>query len=145
MFGFLKGKITIALNAHEYRLGEAVSGTITLKLKKPRTGQLLVTLFAQDTLSQGMGKNRTTEVRKVFDFTQPLSTEQEFQNTELNFPFSITIPTDVHSGKLEGGLGVAMQAAQMLTQRSSRRKWFVTARFDTKGFDITKKMQINVV
>lgn len=145
MFGFLKGKITVQLQGHEYRPGDTITGSTVLKLKKPRLGQLHVQLYAEDHVRSRRGGNTNREVRTAYEFSQPISEEKEFTTQEISVPISITIPTDVHSGKLDGGLGAVVQTAQLLTQTSSQRKWFIQVRFKTKGFDITKKTQINVV
>ena len=44
----------------------------------------------------------------------------------------------------EGVLGGVVKAAQVMSGATSRIKWFVKANLDTRGFDVSKKVQINV-
>jgi len=149
MFGFGKGKIEIQLDNYNYSPGQVIEGTVALSLKKPLPGkELSITILGEQKISQGYGTNRSYRTVKIFDFKQPLDREKEYPagDQPLVYPFKIKIPANVESKQQmpEGTLGTVMKAAQMFSGTKSRTQWYLIARLDVKGFDITKKVQINV-
>ncbi|MFH1589847.1 MAG: hypothetical protein ABIB43_04740 [archaeon] len=148
MFGFGKGKIEIQLNNYNYAPGQTIEGTVSLKLKKPLQGkELSIRLFGEQKISQGYGTNKSYRTVKIFDFKQPLDREKEYLpgSQPLVYQFKITIPANVESQQPpEGALGTVMKTAQMLLGTKIRTNWYLVARLDVKGFDMTKKVQINV-
>jgi len=148
MFGwFSKGKVAIQLPKLNYRVGEAVRGSITYSVKKPlHANEVTMQLYAQEKRTQGFGQNRRTTTIKVFDFTVPLSGETELSPSQkYTQNFEITIPQDAVQQKPTSEVAnTVLAAASMLARTSKQTKWYIKARVDVKGFDITKKQQINV-
>lgn len=149
MFGLGKGKIEIQLDRYNYSLGETIEGTVALSLKKPLLGnELTIRIIGEEKISQVYGTNRTYRTVKIFDFKQPLDGQKEYPagDQPLVYPFKIKIPTEVKTKQQmpEGTLGTVLKAAQMLSGNIRRINWYLIAELNVKGFDITKKIQINV-
>jgi len=149
MIGFGKGKIEIQLNNYNYKPGDMVEGKVALKLKKPLEGkQLTIRILGQKrvkhTSVSSSGPSQTYRTETVFDFKQPLDGEKTYGTGLLEYPFKIQIPDDVKPKIPEGTLGTVFKAAQMFSGLEARTTWYLFARLDVKGFDLTKKIQINV-
>jgi hypothetical protein len=142
MFGFGKGKIDIKVNSLNHAPGDTITGTVTLLLKKPQQSKgVNIGLMAEEK-RVSMGNNRSRTTVRVFDFKQPLDSEKEYPaGKELSYPFKIKVPTGSEMPK--GALGGVLKAAQMLSGTGMRR-WYLVANLDVKGFDVSKKLQINV-
>ena len=149
MFGFGKGKIEIQLNNYNYSAGDIIQGTVALSLKKPLLGkELSITIIGEQKTSEGIGTNRSYSTRTIFDFKQPLDGQKEYPAGEqpLVYPFKIKIPANLQTKTQlpEGALGNVLKVAQMFSGANSSVMWYLIARLDVKGFDITKKVQINI-
>ena len=145
MFGLGKGKITLTLDKMNYAHGETINGKVNMTLKKsiPAKG-VIATLFAETVQTKFTG-NGVQKV-KVFDFSIPIDWEHEYAPSPYNYEFQITIPNKEEIKAPEGVLGGALKAAKFLSQGMQNTKWFVEVKLDIpKGFDVNKKMQINVV
>lgn len=146
--GFLwfgKGKIEIQLTNYNYAPGSTVEGIIIMNLKKPlEAKELTIRLYAEQKVTPAFGNNRSQSYRKIFDFKQPVDGPKVYPaNQELRYPFKITVPANTAS--MPGGaFGGFLKSVQMLSGSMTSVKWYLQARLDVKGFDITKKVQINV-
>lgn len=162
MFGFGKGKIEIALEKMNFKPGETIKGKVLVKMKKPTKAKQLKVVFAgvkttgsssievgNSNFRVGMKtgnqprKNTTTEF--IHKFEMPLDGEKEYTQGEYNL--EILVPSDImQRGSGPGGnVGAALSAVQFLSGSSNRIEWYVQATLDIdKGFDINKKVQINV-
>lgn len=152
MFGFGQGKIEITLEKHNFKPGETIKGTISLKLKKPVQARQLKVVFAglmtQTKTGFGLGQSGASYSSKqrsqyVHRFEMKLDGEKEYAG-ESSYPFEIAIPADIMQKSPEGALGTAIKAVQLLGGVSSRVKWFVESSLDMPGLDINKKVQINL-
>jgi hypothetical protein len=147
MFGFGKGKIEILLDNFNYNYGEVIEGKLVLKLKKPMMGKELSIALIGDrtTTSSSSGRNSTSRTR-VFDFKQPIDYEKEYTNDNLEYIFKIKTPNpnEFRGTAPEGMLGTALRTAQFLSGKTTNIKWFLVARLSVKGFDVTKKIQVNI-
>jgi len=149
MFGFGKGKIEIQLGKYNYSPGETIEGTVALSLKKPLPGkELSIRVIGEEKIQQRYGTSRSYRTVPVFDFKQPLDREREYPagGQPLVYPFKIKLPANVETKQQmpEGTLGTVLKAVQMFSGTRSRISWYLIARLAVKGFDITKKVQINV-
>ncbi|MEE9525537.1 MAG: hypothetical protein V3V78_02920 [Candidatus Woesearchaeota archaeon] len=145
MFGFGKGKIEIKLDKYEFVPGDTISGTLVLKLKKPlEANELTIGIEGYQKTVQGYGNSRNYRTTKVFDFEKPLDGAKGYSTQPQEYKFTLKIPSSVATGKIEGALGGVVKAAQLLTQTRSRIDWRVVGRLKVKGFDVSKKVKINV-
>lgn len=149
MFGFGKGKIEIQLNNYNYSPGDTIEGTVVLSLKKPLIGnELSITIIGEKKVTQITGSSSMSRTIQIFNFKQPLDGQKEYPAGEqpLVYPFRIKIPANMQTQQQmpEGTLGTVLKAAQMFSGANSRVMWYLIARLDVKGLDVTHKVQINV-
>ncbi len=141
VFGFGEGKIDIRILKTSFAPGETISGTVGLKVDKPKKGRgVRVDFYGEKTV--GYGKNRRTE--RVYSFSLNLSGEREYIGA-FEYPFEIKIPSDIGSKQLPNDtIGTVLNAARFLGGVSPTR-WFLSASLDVPmGVDISKKIQISV-
>jgi len=148
IFGFQKGKIDIKLPKFNYSAGETIEGSVVLELKKPISAkELSISIIAEQTVSQISGRRRSSRRTRVFDFKQPLDGEKEYPiNQPLSYPFQIKLSDDLLAKQPNpgGGLGTAVKVLQTISGTSSRTDWYLIARLAVSGFDVAKKVQINI-
>jgi len=160
-------KIILTLENYNFKPGDTIKGNIKLSLKKPVKARKMEVSFIgtrkeQQRVNRGpshrhgsgmhYGTSRTTtqtKTVKVFDFTQPLGGEKEYQNE--SFDFEIKIPSDLiqqtrtqHEGKLDGALGTAVAIGTALSgRRVYPVEWRVKAQLDIPmKFDVEKSQKI---
>jgi len=151
MFGFGKKLIDVILEKYNFSPGENVKGKISLTLDKIiHAKQLRVALIGERTSpvtkTQPDGKSyQTQEKTYVFNFQMPLDGEKDYQQGE--YTFEIKIPLNVlQNVPLEGKIGGILKTIQVLSMASSRISWYVQANLDIPlGFDVSKRVQINIV
>ena len=121
---------------------------VELKLKKPTSAkELSIAIIGEQRTSQTTHRGHSSRTMKVFDFKQPLDGEKEYSADQpLNYPFQIKLPDDLltRQGQLEGKLGAVLKVAQAMSGTRSRITWYLIARLAVSGFDITKKLQVNI-
>ncbi len=126
--------------------GETINGKINMQLKKPIMAKgVIVTLFAEKTSTtmgnNGMQKNKS----RVFEFSVPIDQEREYGTNPTEYTFQIQVPGQ-NEINIEGKVGTALKALNALGNMMSSTKWFVEAKLDIpKGFDVSKKLQIQVI
>jgi len=147
MFGFGKGNVDIQLSKYSFSPGETMQGTIILKLNKPiKAKGFNIRLVCERKMTKLSASKMDTRIVKVFDFKQPLDKEKEYPAQELRYDFSIAIPRDSSSGLPKGVIGSIVGVAKFLSRESSSFNWYLLAALDIPmGFDVSKKVQINVV
>ena len=144
-------KITLTLEKYNFKPGDMIKGNVKLNLKKPVKARKMEVSFIGSRREQRRNSNGRTQTHhvKVFDFTQPLGPEKEYQSE--SFDFEIKIPSDViqqtrtqHEGKLDGKLGTAVAiGAALAGQRSYPIEWKVKAQLDVPmKFDVKKSQKI---
>lgn len=143
IFGFQKGKIEIKPEKFNFARGETVAGTLELRLKKPTHALGLSIAIIGERSDYDASRRQTTHSR-AFEFTQPLDGEKEYAAGPLTYQFQITVPRDVSPAVSEGTLGTFLKTAQMLSGGSGPIRWYLVGRLAVAGFDLTKKVQINV-
>ncbi|MEM4598758.1 MAG: hypothetical protein QW400_03660 [Candidatus Diapherotrites archaeon] len=148
MFGFGKGKIDLQLEKFNYHPGETIKGKVILALNKPvKARRLKVRFFGERQKRETVvvGSRRSTDYSNeiVYSFEMNLDGEKEYIGREYNF--EIIIPQDL-TAKVDlsnaGALGAVMQFAMSMAPKP---RWFVEAALDVPmGFDVAKKLQINI-
>ncbi len=153
IFGFQKGKINIKLPKFNYSPGETIEGEVELTLKKNISAkEINIRIIGYERVSSGgvaAGRRGARSSRRnvLFDFIQPLDGEKEYSSDNpLNYPFQIKLPSDLLSsqGPVGGKMGTALKAFETLSGTRRRIDWYLIARLSVSGFDIKKKIKINI-
>jgi len=146
VFGFFEaGKIDINLAKLNYSKGEEIVGEISLTPKNPiKARGVKVTLYSETTSTQVTSSGMSKSTRRTFEFAMPLDGEKEYSPTLQKYEFKIKIPSDSNIAP-EGLPGQIAQAVKFISTGNQVTKWFIEAKLDIPGgFDINKKVQINV-
>ena len=120
---------------------------MVLQLKKPLQGkELSVRVIGEQQIPQTYGRRTSYRIERIFDFKQPLDGPKEYSGGPLSYLFKIKIPANVISQQQmpEGMFGKVLKVAQTLSGIRYKTDWYIIARLDVKGFDIAKKVQINI-
>lgn len=144
-------KITLTLEKYNFKPGDMIKGNIKLNLKKPIKARKMEVSFIGTRKEQHRDSRGRTQTRsvKVFDFTQPLGSEKEYQNE--NFDFEIKVPSDIiqqtrtsHEGELDGNLGKVVALGSALAgKRVYPIEWMIKAQLDVPmKFDVKKTQKI---
>jgi hypothetical protein len=146
---FGKEKITLALEKYDYVPGDKIKGRVTLSLKKPTNARKLEVSFIgrkithQSNVGSRNRSGSSTQYQTVYSFSMPLDGEKEYHTGD--YPFEIKIPDNIFQSNpnLDGKLGSAVRALQMLGGTSSRIDWIVKAQLDVPmGLDVKKSQKI---
>lgn len=141
-------KITLMLEKYDYKPGEKIKGTVKLNLKKPTTARKLEVGLFGEKKERYRSHDGKTHIRTVtvFDFKIPLGSEGEY--TVGEYPFEITIPSNILSvdnrQNLDGKLGAAVDVLSTISgQRYYPVEWFVKSQLDVPMmFDVKKEQKI---
>jgi hypothetical protein len=147
-FGFLsKGKMELKIEKFNFSHGETINGTVTMQLKKPILAKgVFVKIFSETTTTRRTGNGIQTNTSRTFEFAQLLDGEKEYSTQPFNYDFQIKVPAQENARAPDGALGTALKAAKFISGvGNASTKWFLEAYLDIpKGFDLNKKVQINV-
>lgn len=148
-----KGKIEIQLDKYNFTPGEVITGTLTLNLKKALDANALEAGLIGESdstnynVNQGGGVSVSSKNEKnIFEFSYPLDGEKIYNPGVMEYKFQIKIPENILS-KVSTGSQVAdnlIKTAMFVTGNNRRIKWYVTGRLKIGGFDIKKKVQVNI-
>jgi len=140
----MRGNIKILLNKTQFAPGEEVIGKATLTLKKPTEAKFLrVGLIGVRKTREYSGRGSTTRNQKVFEFYQDIDTNKVYSGVK-DYPFSIKIPSNIIA-KLDNPIGKAiLGVVSALTGVSNQVKWYIVSELEISGFNISKKVQINI-
>ncbi|MCX6803361.1 MAG: hypothetical protein NTY48_02190 [Candidatus Diapherotrites archaeon] len=147
VFGlFEKGKIELVLDKMQFTHGETITGTATVKLNKAIQARgVFATLFAEVTSTRMTANGMQRSTQRAFEFSLPLDGEKEYSTTSYTYPIKLIIPAANAVKAPEGVMGVAVQAISFIAAGAQNTKWFVEVKLDIpKGFDVSKKVQINI-
>lgn len=147
-----KGKIGIQLDKFNFTPGEVITGNLTLNLKKAldasalEVGLIGVSDSTNYNVSSGKGVSRSSSSKNIFDFSYPLDGEKIYNPGSMPYKFQIKIPENVLTKVGTGNQAVdnVIKTAMFVTGNNRRIKWYVTGRLKIGGFDIRKKIQINI-
>ena len=146
LFFFLrwrKGSINIIPENHTYITGEKIKGKIVLNIKKNvKSGRLIVGIVCERT-EKFSSSNKKFE-NTLFDFNQLLEEKRNYTPSEYSYDFSLMIPVNVSQG-LEGISNNLIKVVKDLIGQNSFTKWFLYAKLQCKGVNLSKRVQINIV
>ena len=141
VFGLGEGRIDIVLPKHEFSQGEKINGTVKLELKQPKKARELRLVLRAVRRRSG---RRRKQVEVLHSSEVVLGGEKEYQSKE--YPFEVTIPKLGLPKAPEGILGSVAGEAQAMGFGPGPVRWYLSATLDiSMSFDISKKMQLNVV
>jgi len=151
MFGFGKKQIDVILEKFNFSPGDTIRGKVSLTLDKPVYAKQLRVALIREKISTRMERRsdgRTypkEEKTYIYNFQMPLDGEKEYLKGE--YTFEIKIPMNVSQNiPVEGKVGTILKTIQALSTAGSRISWYVQANLDiSMGFDVSKKIQINIV
>lgn len=145
---FSRGDVLIQLPKYNYSPGEVITGTMTIKLKKPiHANSVNVRLLGEEKVTQRMGGNTSTRTNIIFDFDQPLDGEKDYPpKTPLTYNFQIQIPANIGQQPIENEtLKTVVGVAQALGGTRKIIKWTIIGRLDIpKAIDLRKRVQVNI-
>ncbi|MCX6751040.1 MAG: hypothetical protein NTZ83_06285 [Candidatus Pacearchaeota archaeon] len=140
-----KGSIEIIPEKKDYRTGDIIKGKLILKLKKPVKSKNLVIGLRCERIQKTYTEDRKQNIENedvLFDFNQPLDKEKEYVSGEYSYDFAITIPLNV-SQKQKIIVNLSNKSVKALADDISI-KWYLYARLDCEGVDLSKDVQINI-
>jgi hypothetical protein len=147
VFGLFEGSIELQLDKTNLAFGETVHGKLNLKLKKEKQArQLRVRLEAIQTQRTMSSKGSRTQETVIYSTEAILDGEKTYMPPGQEYEFSIQAPARTAlPAQIEGGIGTAIKAVQMLSGMQSYTKWYINASLDIPGgMDINKRVQISV-
>jgi len=149
LFGFLKGKMGITVNKMSFSAGESITGTVTMELKKLVSARAVrISLIGEQKTTRMTANGMRTVVQQIYNFPLPLDGEKEYTTQPYTYNFELKAP-QIPSTNIPGGVaGTAIKAAGFLMNgfvMGGAISWYLVADLDVpKGFDVAKKLQINI-
>lgn len=148
----MTGNMKISLPKYNYKPGENITGTLSIKLKKPVEGKLLQIGLIGVAKNTRFSKNAeghaqsSSKYATVYSFHNKLDKEKTYIPGDLNYNFNILIPSNIlaESAINKGVAGTLVKSAQILSGNITNIKWYVTADFDIPGLNMKKRVQINI-
>jgi hypothetical protein len=149
-----KGKIEIKLDSYNYSPGQTIEGTIKINLKKEVQAKgVELRLYGErseknyNAVNVGNSKqsSRGTHITRVFDFTQPIAQGGAFAPGEKEFKFSIKTPATSAINSTGNQIAdIMIKTAQILGGAQATVRWYLEARLNCDGLDLTRRVQINI-
>lgn len=143
-----KGKIEIQLDKYQFSPGETITGKVVLTMKKSvEANALKVGLIGEARTKQYSGGKSSTHHSRAFDFSQPIDGKKTYNPGQKSYDFSIKIPQNLlgKSGSGNQMLDTALKGAAMfLGGGMTTVTWYVTANLEMKGFDVSRKVKVNI-
>ena len=149
MFGFLKGKIEMQLPKVSFAQGESITGAVTMQLKKPIAARAVrVSLIGEQRTTQYRNGKTETSTQQIYNFPLQLDGEKEYTTQPYTYSFELKAPQISGSNMPGGAAGTALKAASFFMTgyvAGGAISWYLVADLDVpKGFDVAKKVQINI-
>jgi hypothetical protein len=164
VFGIGEGKVDIILDKTSYSLGDVINGKVVLTLNSPKKAREFRLRFWGERTARrnftthdahGVASTRSSMTNEtIYEMKITLDGEKEYSGGE--YPFQVKIPgvegkqpNDLVGGNAEGVknvLGAVLNVAEEFGAVPAPARWYVQASLDLPiSFDISKKVQINVV
>ncbi len=141
----MRGNIKLVLSKTQFAPGEEVTGNVALTLKKPTEAKFLrVGLIGVQRTRNYSSQGTSTQDKNVFEFYQDLDGQKIYPSGTKEYPISLKIPSDIIN-QIENPLGKAIVGVvSALTGASHQTKWYIISELEVSGFNIKKKVQINI-
>jgi hypothetical protein len=149
-----KGKIEIQLGSYNYSPGAAIEGVVKINLKKEvNVKSVDLRLYGErsqksyNIVAAGSSRqsSRETQVTRVFDFSQPIGEGGVFAPGEKEFKFSINVPSaSAINSTRNPAVDMIVKTVQIMGEVPAPIRWYLEARLNCDGLDLTKRVQINI-
>jgi len=144
---FMKGHIKISLPKTAYTSGEKITGSFNMLTKKEIDGnRVFIALFSQEvTTTRHQGKTRTS-TREIFRNEVTLESERTYSAGEnKNYEFSLDTPSSQSPETINSPLGDILKTGlNVLTGRRTYLRWWLEARLDAKGVDLSNRKKLSI-
>jgi hypothetical protein len=150
LYSKTKGNIKILLERTQFSPGETIKGKIHLQAKKPiEVKSLNVTLrgvmkSSPSSITIGGSNKQKNKEKEIFSFNQQIFGVKNFTIGESDHSFTIKIPANVLKNA-EGFAGALVNTIKLISGDTRSVYWYVDARLDIPGFDLSDRVQINIV
>jgi hypothetical protein len=162
VFGLGAGKMTISLDKSNYSFGETIKGTAFLDLKQSINARGVKLKFWGEEITKYYGSNSNVsvgsarlgsrtknfgnrnETRKVNEVLIDLEQgEKDYSSKE--YEFELKIPQYFLPEAKGASLNLGPLSLKAGNSRNTTIKWFLEISLDIpKGFDVSKKIQLNI-
>jgi hypothetical protein len=144
MLGFGKGKMSLVLDKTNFKFGETINGKAKLELNEPvKARGVTVYFYGIEKTSYYSDGRRQSDSRTVNRIEVKLE-EGEKEYSSKEYEFEIGIPQYA-----SGSTGAKLELGPLslnLGGKTITVKWFLEAKLDIPmGFDVAKKIQLNIV
>ncbi len=139
----MKGKIDIQLEKFEYTSGENIKGIVTLKLKKEVEAEELRIGILGERKQRLYGKTSTTTKDIIYEFKKAISGEKIYPARESKYEFDLKIPNQIAS-KINTGNALVDTMVNSVQSFGGLIKWYIIAELEVKGFNLKRRVQINI-
>lgn len=156
VLGIGAGKMELRLPTQSYSYGDTVAGTLYLDTKKATKARKLIVKIECNQITKETyyqdGRRRTrTRTKRMWDFTQELGGEGEYEDGEYEFAIKLPPPTSAADfgvmGDVAEAVGTGIQVLNALSGRDHRSylKWKIEGRLDMPwAIDIKKRLDLSV-
>jgi len=149
IISMMKGEIEINLNSFNFSQGDSINGKIILKLRKPvEAKSLKVGLIAESSSNNrvNIGNSTPTNSQKsaLFSFSQPLDGEKTYTSGQTEYNFSINVPRNAIPSSTGNAVADTMIKTAQIIGNLSSPKWYVTAELDVHGWNLSKRIPVNI-
>jgi hypothetical protein len=142
-----KGKIIIEMGNYNYSPGDTITGKVKLILKKQVAAKSLKVGLRGTRTQKSYSRNKgsSSHSDNIFEFFTPLDGEKEYLPGEREYEFSIKIPQNILNNSTGNKTAdTLIKSAQILSGNVSSTYWYIESYLDIAGFDISKRVQINI-
>jgi hypothetical protein len=147
-----KGKIEIQLDKFNFTPGEVINGNVILNLKKTfnakamEVGLIGVSKSSQYRRNSSGGIKHSSSTQNIFEFYYPVDGEKDYNPGQVQYKFQIKIPENIFTNLSTGNRAIdsLVKSAMFVTGTNRNVKWYVTGRLKIGGFDIKKRVQVNI-
>lgn len=144
---YLKGSIKLTLDKNKYEPGDDITGIIHLITKKPIEGNEITLTITGNRITESYDDGKLKKhSRQIYGNKIVVhGAENYLSGHTKDYTFSIPPPNSNKLDFMSSDIGSAINiAASLLTEKRSYIKWYVEARLDAKGADLTKKLKLNL-
>ncbi|NMB80925.1 MAG: hypothetical protein GYA14_03825 [Ignavibacteria bacterium] len=151
IISMMKGKIEINLNNFNFSQGESITGKVILKLKKPvEAKSLKIGLIAESssktriTAGNSDPVNSNSQKSILFNFSQPLDGEKTYPAGQTEYDFSINIPRNASPSSTGNAVADSVIKTAQIVSNLSNPRWYVIAELEVAGFNLSRRVQVNI-
>jgi len=144
---FMKGSIKLSLPQTGFEPGQTINGSFALEVKKPiQSKKLIVSLIGLKITKTRDGDKTRTRTDEIYRNEVVIEEARDYPaGHTAEHKFELATPNTGSSDFMNSALGQTVGAAlRLLSSRSTRLKWKVEARLDTKGVDLAASKSVSI-